>query len=553
MPDSKQIPLKKLLDKKEIAALLGEFENLIPGYCLSLLGEDGLSLVGNNLSLKELNTTLGEARNGKIIEREDALIQPLVFESQIKGALVAKRNNQATVPVSNSEVQHVLICLDRTITLLLTKAIETRDVVDETVERYREINLLYHIGETIGTCLDPQKIPGLVLQEANRCIPVEVGIVLLVSDDKVNGTKNNDFQVKASIGTTDHINALHRISRKTIDKVLETKHPAIDTNLLALQSFPEENRKFTAVLCVPFLVGDRIMGMIVLGRLSEQKMFSAGDMKLLMALASQASIALETVRLHLEEIKKQRLEDELDFSRQIQLSLLPKKPPTITGWEFAALYQAAHQVGGDLYDFIRLPNQPDKVGLLIADVAGKGIPAALFMAFCRTIIRLEAMSEGTPEEILKRTNQLILQNSRTDLFLTAFYALLDFQNGELVFANGGHNPPIWFQAAKGECEKLISKSALLGLFNNISTEEHRIKIAPGDLLVFYTDGITEARATDGEFFGEARLLSSIMSNKEAGAQVVLQAIFDETNEFIGNSPQSDDFTLFVIKRKKELV
>jgi sigma-B regulation protein RsbU (phosphoserine phosphatase) len=290
----------------------------------------------------------------------------------------------------------------------------------------------------------------------------------------------------------------------------------------------------------------------VLGRLSEQKIFTASEMKLLLALASQASIALETIRLHLEEVSKQRLEKELDISRQIQLSLLPKSPPTITGWEFAALYQAAHQVGGDLYDFLRLPNRPEELGFVIADVAGKGIPAALFMAFCRTIIRIEAMGGGMPEQVIKRTNQLILQNSRSDIFLTAFYALLNVQNGELAFANGGHNPPIWYQAAKGKCQKLISKSALLGLFSNISTEEHKIQISPGDLLVFYTDGITEARDGNREFYGEERLISTILANKEANAQIMLQSILDNTNEFIGNSPQSDDFTLFVIKRKKEL-
>jgi sigma-B regulation protein RsbU (phosphoserine phosphatase) len=157
-----------------------------------------------------------------------------------------------------------------------------------------------------------------------------------------------------------------------------------------------------------------------------------------------------------------------------------------------------------------------------------------------------------PEQVIKRTNQLILQNSRSDIFLTAFYALLNVQNGELAFANGGHNPPIWYQAAKGKCQKLISKSALLGLFSNISTEEHKIQISPGDLLVFYTDGITEARDGNREFYGEERLISTILANKEANAQIMLQSILDNTNEFIGNSPQSDDFTLFVIKRKKEL-
>ena len=554
MPESKQAPLHRLLNQKEITSLLDEFEVLAPGFCLSLFTEDGQHFAGNSLcSPEELNTYLINTHDDQIFEYDDILVQPLFFESQIKGALIAQRNKQDTVSVSKQDVQQVLLCINRTLSLLLTKAIETRDVVEETVERYREINLLYHVGETIGTCLDLEKIPQLVLQEAKRCIKVEMGFVLLMSDDSTYGEEKSDFEIKAKIGKEEHLKAFQLVVKPIVENILETKQPAIVTSPLASESLEPELNLIAVILCVPLQVGESTRGMIVLGRLSEQEIFTASDMKLLLALASQASIALETIRLHLEEIDKQRLEKELAISRQIQLSLLPKAPPTIAGWEFAALYQAARQVGGDLYDFLQLPNRTEELGLVIADVAGKGVPAALFMAFCRTIIRMEAMGGGMPEQVIKRTNQLILQNSRSDdIFLTAFYALLNVQNGELAYANGGHNSPIWFQAVKGECQQLVSKSALLGLFSNISTEEHKVQIAPGDLLVFYTDGITEARNGNGEFFGEKRLISTIMAAKDVNAQVLLQSILDNTNEFIGNSPQSDDFTLFVVKRKKEL-
>jgi sigma-B regulation protein RsbU (phosphoserine phosphatase) len=199
-----------------------------------------------------------------------------------------------------------------------------------------------------------------------------------------------------------------------------------------------------------------------------------------------------------------------------------------------------------------LPEQPDKLGLVIADVAGKGIPAALFMAFCRTVLRMEVMIEQTPARVLTRTNQMILQNSHSELYLTAFYALLDLRSGKLVYANGGHNPPVWYRAAKGKCQELSSQSCLIGLFDNIYTEERHINLAPGDFVVFFTDGITEARAGNGEFFDEERLMSSIKVSKEASAQGVLHAIVNATNSFIGDAPQSDDFTLFVVKRKKDM-
>ncbi len=553
MPESKQAPLRRLLNRRDTTSLLVEFEVLLPGYYLSIFGEDGQILGGNpDYAPESLNVLLAKAHDGQMIEWEDNLIQPLVFEAQIKGAIVAHRIKHDAESVSNLEAHQVLACLNHTLSLLLAKAIETRDVVDETVDRYREINLLYQIGETIGTCLNPQKIPQLVLREANRCIQVEAALVLLASNNSSDSIeKNSNLEVKASNGRTDQVEALQRLAKQIVDQVIESRRPAITINPYSAQHHEDANGLFAAILCVPLLVGERVLGAIVLGRLSYQKIFTAGERKLLMALASQASIALETVRLHLEEIKKQRLEEELAITRKIQLSLLPETLPTASGWEFAAVYQAAHQVGGDLYDFLQLPEQPGKFGLVIADVAGKGIPAALFMAFCRTIIRMQAMTGVTPAHVLERTNRLILQDSRSDLFLTVFYAQLNPQNGEMVYANGGHDPPVWFRAVKGDCQELISRSYLLGLFSKIHPEERQIQIAPGDLLVFYTDGITEARNSKGEFFGEERLQSSIMANKESSAQDVLQKILVATNEFIGDSHQSDDFTLFVIKRKKE--
>ncbi|MCP4516289.1 MAG: SpoIIE family protein phosphatase, partial [Delftia sp.] len=220
------------------------------------------------------------------------------------------------------------------------------------------------------------------------------------------------------------------------------------------------------------------LGVIALGRLAEQPVFTAGDEKLLMALAAQAAIAIETVRLHLEQVERQRLEEELAIGRQIQLSLLPEACPVIPGWEFAAVYQAARQVGGDLYDFFTLPDQPLQLGMVIADVTGKGVPAALFMAFGRTVIRMESRTGRNPAAVLEQVNRLILQDGRSRLFLTAFYATLDTHSGRLLYANGGHNWPLWLQSATGECQKLKSRSFLLGAFEDIELEERQIDVAP---------------------------------------------------------------------------
>jgi len=554
MPVSKKAPLHRLLNKKEIKPLLQEFEVLLPGYRLSIVNEGGQILVGfNDLPRDLLTLYLQKTQAGHILEYKNHLVHPLIFESQTRGLIIAQ---QVVQDIENGilEVRKMLSCLNRSLILILGKAIETRDLVDETVERYREINLLYHIGETIGTCLDPVMIPELVIHETNRCIQSDAGLVMLKSDnpDQNLGTIPG-LEIVASFGGKELIEKLQQESHQLIMKVIDSEQPTITTHTPDLQLPFTIRDPFAVILCVPLQSGDRIHGVIILGRFSGGNQFTAGEMKLLTALGSQASIALETVRLHLEEVKKQRLDEELAISRQIQLSLLPGACPSVSGWEFAAQYQAARHVGGDLFDFIQIPNQKQKIGLVIADVAGKGIPAALFMAFCRTIIRMQAMTESTPAQVMESTNQLILQDSRSHLFITAFFAFLNLQNGNLVFANGGQNPPIWFQAKTGKCQELTSYSKLLGLFENIHLEERQVKILPKDFLVFYTDGITEAKDQKGHFFGEERLFSSILANKDSNAKGILQGIIDATNNFIGKASQSDDFTLFVIKRKMEIL
>jgi sigma-B regulation protein RsbU (phosphoserine phosphatase) len=293
---------------------------------------------------------------------------------------------------------------------------------------------------------------------------------------------------------------------------------------------------------------------ILLGRRAGQPMFTAGDEKLLMALAGQAAIAIERARLHLEEVKRQRLEEELAIGRQIQLSLLPDACPVVPGWDFAAFYQPARLVGGDLYDFIELPGEPRQLGLVIADVTDKGVPAALFMAFSRTIIRIESMSgrRHNPAATLMRANRSIVRDIRSAsrLFLSAFYAILDPHSGRLTYANGGHNWPLWVRAATREVQPLRARGMLLGIFPDIELEEHEIQIAPGDLIVFYTDGVTEAKNVDGDMFEEERLGSVASADPEASAQQVVQSIVEAVQSFIGSAPQSDDLTIFVVKRQR---
>lgn len=250
-----------------------------------------------------------------------------------------------------------------------------------------------------------------------------------------------------------------------------------------------------------------------------------------------------------EEVQRQRLEEELAIGQQIQLSLLPAHCPDIPGWEITAVYQAARQVGGDLYDFILPPDDPHTLNLVIADVTGKGVPAALFMAFSRTIIRAEAAHGLGPAATLIKANQFIVRDIRSRLFLSAFYASLNTQTGRMVFANGGHDWPLLLSAATGAVQELRIPGLVLGAFPEVPLEEGEIMVAPGDMLIFYTDGVTEARNAAGQFFGEERLKATVAAHRGAGAEWLLQGVVTAVSRFVGSTPQSDDFTMVVVKRQ----
>lgn len=255
-------------------------------------------------------------------------------------------------------------------------------------------------------------------------------------------------------------------------------------------------------------------------------------------------------RLMEVEVKRQRLEEEMKIGRDIQLSLLPKKVPTAPGWEFAAYYQAARQVGGDLYDFIQSPHDPHRLNLVIADVTGKGVPAALFMASVRSVIRAISLNNCPPAETLRRTNHFLVQDVGSQLFISAFYASLQTDTGQLSYANAGHEWPLWWQQQTQTVTQLKVPGMLLGAFDEIHPMQQEAAIEPGDVLVFFTDGVTEAHNAEKVLFDVERLHESVAQLAHLSAAEIVDGIVTAVSTFTAHTPQSDDLTLIVVKRTK---
>jgi serine phosphatase RsbU (regulator of sigma subunit) len=304
---------------------------------------------------------------------------------------------------------------------------------------------------------------------------------------------------------------------------------------------------FRGYAVVPLLVEGRSIGLLTVEE-REPRLLDEGGLRLLHLMANQAAIAIEKARLHHEEVKGRAMAREMELGREIQLGLLPTSVPAIPGWEFAVFYQPARLVGGDFYDFIEFPDAPGRLGLVVADVMGKGVPAALFMAVGGTVIRTIALGQQSPSEVLIGANPIVLKNSHSDLFLTAFYAVLEPASGRLVYANAGHNRPLLQQAATGGIQELASDGIALGVLDGIELEERTIDVAAGDLLVLYTDGVTEAMDAGYRQFGMDRLRAALQACAGSSAQETVDSIVEKLKAFAGDVSRSDDITILAARR-----
>lgn len=253
---------------------------------------------------------------------------------------------------------------------------------------------------------------------------------------------------------------------------------------------------------------------------------------------------------HIDELQrttaeKERYAKELEIAKGIQQSFLPDSVPTIPNIEIAAKNIPALEVGGDFYDFV--PLGKDRWGLVIADVSGKGVPAALFMALSRTLIRASTLANADPAVAIGHANQLICDDSKTSMFVTLFYAILDAKTMTLDYVNAGHNPPLLLKGSSSDVVLLKAKGIALGVTDEVTLQSVKVELRPGDVLVLYTDGVTEAINDREEEFGEDRLLAVITQNRDQSAGIILEKILAAISEFAGNRPQHDDITCMIIR------
>lgn len=323
---------------------------------------------------------------------------------------------------------------------------------------------------------------------------------------------------------------------------------AVDVESLQLDSPAVEGLRAAGVkLIVPLVSQGELIGLLNLGpRMSEQE-FSSDDRRLLNNLAAQAAPAVRVAQLvreqQIEARERERIAQELRVAQLIQQQFLPRALPDLGGWQLAAHYQPAREVGGDFYDFIQLPS--GELGVVVGDVTDKGVPAALVMASTRSILRTEALRTNSPGQVLQRVNDLLCPDIPERMFVTCLYAVLDPVTGRLRYANAGHNLP--YVRSRNTVHELRATGMPLGLLAGMSYDEQETHLEPEDRLLLYSDGLVEAHSTSGEMFGFPRVMGLLGGSP--GTRDTIDLLLTELQRFVGPAhEQEDDITLVTLVR-----
>lgn len=475
------------------------------------------------------------------IEVVQAVLLPLFAKGMVIGTLlIGQRESDA--PLTRRKIELVSGIANQA-----ALAIEGAQLYTAQQEEQWITTVLLQVAEAVNSQYDLDS----TLESIVRLTTLLVGVtrcIILRWDES-----NQQFFTATSFGLTPNA---ERLATQLTIRPAESQLFATLSN--TLQPVPAgENLPFfipeplksaleiPAVLALPLMAQGTMVGAMLVDYFEFEGHSGQRRLNILIGIAYQSALAIRTAHLQKEAITAESFEREMEVARGIQLSLLPDKPPGIQGWDIAAYYRPARLVGGDFYDFIPLGD--DKYAFVIADVADKGVAAAMFMTVCRTIIRAVASRRRSAAETLLRVNKLVLHDNRSELFFTCWYGILDIRTGSLQFSSGGHNPPLIVRG-NGELVELRIKGIALGLFDPIQLQEATIQVELGDTLVAYTDGLTEAQRADNTEFGEVELHINTRKLRDKPAAEFVQKLTAAVDKFTGDQPAFDDLTLFVVKR-----
>jgi sigma-B regulation protein RsbU (phosphoserine phosphatase) len=431
---------------------------------------------------------------------------------------------------------------------LAAREAERKTLANEVLHLYREVNLIYSFSEKLASTLDLDKVAGLTLDEARHLIAATDGAVMLFDESA------NRLHPVADFGDVYSTASGHAWEDGIFASILATGQGEIVNDVHADPRHVHGQCAIASLVCTPLRVKERVTGLLALSS-SLPVSYTAADLKLVNTIALQTASAVENARLFERTVQAARdrerlatLHQELEVASQIQRAMVPCQfPPFPDRSEFAihASMTPARAVGGDFFDFFLI--DAERLGFVIGDVSGKGVPSALFMAVCRTLIKANALVGVSPEACLGQVNRVLASEGVASMYVTVFYGVLETRNGQLTYCNAGHNPP-YVLRRDGSVEPLAQIGGMVvGLFENTCFEAGHLVLEPGDGLFTYTDGVTEACDLAGEEFTTSRLAPCLERCRGLDLDDVIRAVGAEVAAFVGEASQGDDITMLALR------
>ena len=305
-----------------------------------------------------------------------------------------------------------------------------------------------------------------------------------------------------------------------------------------------------SVMATALRYGDQDLGVLALANGPMGAPFSQADLVVFKSIAEQSAFALYTAIIYSMANEKKRLDHDLEIARDIQRILLPSEAPAIDGFQISGINVPARQVSGDYFDYIQVDQ--DRLGVAIADVSGKGVPASLIMAICRSVLRAEAARNPSPADVLRNVNRQLYPDIKEDMFISMAYLILGHQQDGVTLARAGHDAPLWYKRQSQTVMPVKSPGMVVGIdsgsvFDRL-TVDFAVPLERNDCLVLYTDGVTETLNSEGDEFGVDRMMQSVRASANDSAQAIVKRIIEDVREFTGSVPQNDDMTLIAIRK-----
>jgi len=405
-------------------------------------------------------------------------------------------------------------------------------------------NTLFEISKKITSTLDVREVLNLVISSLNKVVNYSAAGIFLV---KKNGNVVHEMVQRGY--EKDKLSAISlKVGQGIVGECIRERHPIIIGNVEGHPNYIEVRSSTKSEMCVPIYDNkqENVIGAFNLESDSENA-FSKNDLDRLTAFSEQVSIAIENASLYKQVSESRRYERDIEVAREIQSAFLPRNLPEHDLYDFYALCQPSQKVGGDFYDVHQFSN--GKIGVAIGDVSGKGVPGAILMANLYAGYRSRVRTQDSIHTMVERLNDLLVESTNSEKYTTFFYAELDTENGQVTYCNAGHNPPLIVHL-DGTFDELNIGGPVIGALENSRYEEQTVQLAEGDLLLLYTDGITEARNGNGEYYEVERLLDIVnRRNGNTTAKEIMDMINRDVYDFTHGDDLQDDVTVVTVLAK----